>query len=129
MLGELEISPEVSEETEAEGETGGMSSWRLVETGVVLRSQEAAPVRRFLEGGTLALALAPGLLAWWPAGERACFEPSWSEMSSEAMDESEDPEDSAIFESRDRGSRERWDRRGCRDGRRRGEVDEVYSVT
>lgn len=108
MLGELEISPEVSEEMEAEGEAGGISSWKLAETGVVLRSQEATPVRRFLEGRTLALALALAplalaLLAWWPDGERrVCFVSSWSEMSSEAMDDSEDPEESAILKDRRR---------------------------
>lgn len=115
---------------EAEGETGGMSSWRLVETGVILRSQEAAPVRRFLEGGTLAFALAPGLLAWWPDGERACLVSSWSEMSSEAMDDSEDPDDAAILENSNQGIEEARDRSGCRgDGRRRGELGDVYSVT
>lgn len=52
MLGELGISPELSEEIEAVGDGGGMfSSW--AEERGVWRSQDATPVRRRLEGGKL----------------------------------------------------------------------------
>ena len=68
------MSPEVSDEMEVEGEGGGRSSWKVVETGV-LRSQEATPVRRRLEGGMLE-----------PEGEKPCFRSSRSDMSSEPGD-------------------------------------------
>ena len=84
VLGELGMSPEVSDETEVEGEGGGMSSWKVVETGV-LRSQEATPVRRRFEGGMLE-----------PEGEKPCFRSSRSDMSSEAMEERGEPGDSVI---------------------------------
>lgn len=86
MLGELGISPDESEEMEVEGEAGAWrssASWYVVETGVVLRSEGAMPVRRRLEGGMLEL-----------DGERACFASSRSEISSEAMDERGDPGES-----------------------------------
>ena len=43
------MSPEESEEMEAEGEAGGISSW--TEERGVCRSHEATPVRLRFEGG------------------------------------------------------------------------------
>lgn len=85
MLGELGSSPEVSEEMEVEGDAGGCSSWKEVDTGV-LRSQDATPVRRRLDGGILAA-----------DGEKPCFRSSRSDRSSEAIDERGEPGESAIW--------------------------------
>ena len=89
MPGELGMSPEVSDEMVLEGDGGGMSSWKVVETGV-LRSQVATPVRRRLEGGKLDA-----------EGEKGCFSVSRSDMSSEAMEERGEPGDSAIRDDRE----------------------------
>lgn len=91
VTGELGISPEVSEEMELEGEGGGRSSWKVVETGV-LRSHDAAPVRRRLEGGRFDA-----------EGEKPCLGSSRSDMSSEATDERGEPGDSAIGGKRQGG--------------------------
>ena len=70
-----------------------MSSWKVVETGV-LRSQDAMPVRRRLEGGIFEA-----------EGEKPCFNSSRSDMSSEAMEERGEPGDSVIGRERGRNSR------------------------
>jgi hypothetical protein len=87
VLGELGISPDVSDDMEEDGDGGaGSSSWKDVDTGV-LRSQEAIPVRRRFDGGMLAPAA---------DGEKPCLESSRSDMSSEATEERGEPGDSAI---------------------------------
>lgn len=93
MPGELGMSPEVSEEMEEDGEAGGISSWKVVETGV-LRSQDAMPVRRRLEGGIFEA-----------EGEKPCFNSSRSDISSEAMEERGEPGDSVIGRERGRNGR------------------------
>lgn len=86
-LGEFGTSPEVSEEMEAVGEGGGgTSSW--TEDRGVCRSHEATPVRRRLEGGMFE---ADGDWA-----RLSCLTDSWSESSTEPMEESGDPSRDAI---------------------------------
>lgn len=79
------MSPEVSEEMELDGEAGGISSWKVVETGVLRSQDETPPVRRRFEGGILEV-----------GGEKPCFTSSRSDMSSEAMEERGEPGDSVI---------------------------------
>lgn len=100
MPGELGISPDVSEEMEAEGEVGGcgISSW-TDESGV-WRSQEAIPVRRRFEGGMFMLALfvvvVLGVDGDWPWGSYLMS--SWEEVSSSMfIDERGEPGESAIW--------------------------------
>ena len=85
MLGELGISPDVSDDIEDDGDGGGgSSSWNDVETGV-LRSQEAMPVRRRFEGGMLDVGV-----------ETPCLVSSRSETSASAREERGEPGESAI---------------------------------
>lgn len=84
MLGELGISPDVSEEMEEEGEVGGLSSW-CEDPGVGWSKAAAVLVRRRLDGGMIELPwLGSGLMSSW-----------WSDMS-EATEERGEPGESAI---------------------------------
>lgn len=89
------ISPDVSEDIDAEGDGGATSSGTPVDIGVLLPSHDRTPVLRRLDGGIAWLALAP-----WPfPGERNCLVSwswSWSEMSSDAIDDSDDADDAIL---------------------------------
>lgn len=104
MAGELEISPDVSEEIDADGDGGASSGRPVVDIGVLLPSHDRTPVRRRFDGGMAWLALAPWPWPWpwpwWPAwlGDRNCLvlSWSWSEMSSDAMDDSDDADEAIL---------------------------------
>lgn len=96
------MSPEVSDEMVLEGDGGGMSSWKVVETGV-LRSQDMTPVRRRLEGGKLEA-----------EGEKGGFSVSRSDMSPETTEERGEPGDSAIGDGW-----EWWRSKGAVEGHRK----------
>lgn len=93
------MSPELSEEMEAVGDVGGcISSW--VEERGVWRSHEAMPVRRRFEGGMLVV-----------EGEGArlsCLTDSWSEESTESMEERGDPGESLEVMMEDRTITKQW---------------------
>ena len=81
------MSPEVSEEIDEEGD-GGLSSW-WEEPGVGW-SNAPRLVRRRLDGGMIDEA--DGESPWLGSGLR----PSWSDTSSEAMEERGEPGESVI---------------------------------
>lgn len=91
MLGELGISPDVSDEMVLEGEVGGISS--CTDERGVWQSQEATPVRRRFDGGMFVLGVDGDCL--WGSYLMSSREES---SSSRLMDERGEPGESAIVE-------------------------------